>query len=444
MNYFVDYYKALGLSSNATSEEIKKNYHELAKKLHPDLYPEGSLTEEQLSKMRIVFTRCNEAYLVLKDEEKRKSYDIEYQKVMKQREEARRAEILKREAEQKAREEQERKMREEKERREEEEFFADARSRIEKEEREFEEAVKAAWARAKMSEEERLHPKKDAKKTSRYTKPFKEEMSEEEYFNFISYINQVYQEVRRDEKKKSFSKRHREVRKIFEKNYGDKVTSVPTAAIYLAGLGSVHVFFEAFYQLNKLSTIREESFPKFMIRNRKLIASAALATALFASGTLDRNTTQTVPDLDTISSIEVVETDVEPRVTLTRRYQVKPGDNLSILATNSFSRIEEIKSINNIRSNTIYIDDVLTIPYSILESDLDLYTQSVFVDSKSIDELASEYQTDVSTIYRLNQEAIARVDGEYVILSQKVIVPKFITRRQYNDIRGITYKTYER
>lgn len=61
-----DYYKILGLSKNASSEEIKKAYKKLAKKYHPDRKFEGS--EEK-------FKEINEAFDILGDPEKKQNYD---------------------------------------------------------------------------------------------------------------------------------------------------------------------------------------------------------------------------------------------------------------------------------------------------------------------------------------------------------------------------------
>ncbi len=63
-----DYYEILGLGSQATSEDIKKTYREMAKKYHPDL--NKSSTSEELFKL------ISEAYEVLSDEAKRTQYDL--------------------------------------------------------------------------------------------------------------------------------------------------------------------------------------------------------------------------------------------------------------------------------------------------------------------------------------------------------------------------------
>jgi len=63
-----DYYKILGLSKNASDEEIKKSYRKLAMKYHPD-HTKGDKSAEEK------FKKISEAYAVLSDKEKRKEYD---------------------------------------------------------------------------------------------------------------------------------------------------------------------------------------------------------------------------------------------------------------------------------------------------------------------------------------------------------------------------------
>ena len=64
---FKDYYKTLGVSRDATAEEIKKAYRRLARKYHPDVSKETDAEQ----KMKEV----NEANAVLSDPEKRAAYD---------------------------------------------------------------------------------------------------------------------------------------------------------------------------------------------------------------------------------------------------------------------------------------------------------------------------------------------------------------------------------
>lgn len=63
-----DYYNILGISENATKEDIKKRYYELAKKYHPDSSESEGFSEQK-------FIEINEAYHILIDPEKRETYD---------------------------------------------------------------------------------------------------------------------------------------------------------------------------------------------------------------------------------------------------------------------------------------------------------------------------------------------------------------------------------
>lgn len=64
-----DYYAALGISRNATDDEIKKAYKREALKWHPDRNPTNKEQAEEK------FKEIAEAYEVLSDEKKRKVYD---------------------------------------------------------------------------------------------------------------------------------------------------------------------------------------------------------------------------------------------------------------------------------------------------------------------------------------------------------------------------------
>jgi curved DNA-binding protein len=65
---YKDYYKVLGVSKNASQDEIKKAYRKLAVKYHPDKNTDNKAAEEK-------FKAVNEAHEVLGDPEKRKKYD---------------------------------------------------------------------------------------------------------------------------------------------------------------------------------------------------------------------------------------------------------------------------------------------------------------------------------------------------------------------------------
>ncbi|HEY4680089.1 MAG TPA: DnaJ domain-containing protein [Nitrosarchaeum sp.] len=63
-----NYYKILEIPQNATHDEIKKQYRQLAKKIHPDKN-KGEKSEE-------IMIQINKAYEVLSNKELRKKYDI--------------------------------------------------------------------------------------------------------------------------------------------------------------------------------------------------------------------------------------------------------------------------------------------------------------------------------------------------------------------------------
>src|SRR5688572_1166319 len=68
---FEDYYRILGVSRDASQDEIKKAYYALARNSHPDLHPEDKSA-------KATFQRIQTAFDVLSDPAAREKYNKRY------------------------------------------------------------------------------------------------------------------------------------------------------------------------------------------------------------------------------------------------------------------------------------------------------------------------------------------------------------------------------
>lgn len=73
MDDFIDYYAVLHVQPTASEDEIKRAFHALAKKYHPDINADSQAQE--------LFIQITQAYAILTDPEKRKDFDIQRERI---------------------------------------------------------------------------------------------------------------------------------------------------------------------------------------------------------------------------------------------------------------------------------------------------------------------------------------------------------------------------
>ena len=64
-----DYYDVLGISKDASEDQIKQSFRSLARKYHPDKNPDDPDAES-------MFKEIQEAYAILSNPEERRKYDV--------------------------------------------------------------------------------------------------------------------------------------------------------------------------------------------------------------------------------------------------------------------------------------------------------------------------------------------------------------------------------
>ncbi len=391
MKKIVDYYKVLGVDMYATQKEIRKAYLKLVQKYHPDKHAGEKLTEEEYKKLEDKIKKINEAYEVLKDENKRYNFDQE----KKEYDEQLRREKIRQEY-----------------RRQQEEY-----------------------------ERQYYYQREQQDEYDREQKKYYREDSKE---SFWDYIKNSYAEIREEERKYPFSERHARLTKYFNEEHICRDKDF----VLMTKFGAIHVAGEFLYQIYKFSKIKEDTLPKYIIRNRKALATIALASVLVTSGGKTFKTTSSqYYDTNNGTSTECKQEEhtvvlnninINNEIVLTRNYIVKAGDTLSTIAENARTSMDKIKSINGIKSeNMIYINEEIKVPYTIPVDDLQYYVKSVEIEDISLSDLAFKYQTTEDSIYKLNKDAIEKVnDKAYVVLSDKLLVPTFPTLEEVKKLKN--------
>ena len=78
----------------------------------------------------------------------------------------------------------------------------------------------------------------------------------------------------------------------------------------------------------------------------------------------------------------------------------------------------------------------IKIPYTIYESDIKYYSQSITITAEqlqktnALEEIANLYGTDIETLYNLNPEAIKKSGSTYTLENDSILVPKFAKKSE--------------
>lgn len=408
-----NYYEILGVEFNATKEDIKKSYREMAKKYHPDKHQQQ---DEDIKYYEERFKLINEAYEVLSNDNKRSLYDIElkgYQEREKRRNERR-------------------------------------QQQNNSHHQQKSETNKTQHSYKKTDEENYRYQynTEDINSDSyRYTtnreKSRRHSGSRVKDDSFFKSVKKSYQEVKKDESKAPFTKRHKDINKKLYKKYANKIDTDEQVQVFAFTMlkGVVHITYEALYQLSKLRFITKDNVIKYIIRNRRL-AAFVLATIMISSLSSQSKTVEFADDVYIPAGQYQTIQDDNNQVLLKKVYVVNDGDSLSTLSNMSDTSIKDIKRANNLTSDAIFVGETLLIPYIIDKGNLENYTTTIHTNNMSIKEIAKLYSTDEDTLIRLNKDAIEVVNGKTYILTQEIVVPNFnkenINQNNLNKVK--TYK----
>lgn len=145
---------------------------------------------------------------------------------------------------------------------------------------------------------------------------------------------------------------------------------------------------------------------------------------------------------DSISNISINVED--ENINLERIYRVEFGDSLSYLSSISGIPIDTIRQDNDMDLKDTMIKDGqrLYLNYSVKPENLKYYTETIDVNGKTVSEIASEYNTSVSTLCNLNKDSIVvtynkdYTEVKYTITNNNLVVPNFISPQELEEVKG--------
>ena len=403
-----NYYKVLGVSRTATQEEIKKTYRKLAAQYHPDANVDK--TKEEQQEREEIFKKLNEAYEILGNEAKRKEYDLELDRYYERKKSNTSS------------------------------SNTSSNNNQQQSHRGYTYRNTDDYANYTYSR----HNSRRYRHNKRKFEEFKRNVEK-----VYDDIRKCYKEVKKEEAKYSFRDRHRDIDNNFYEKYYQETDNMGLEIIYQLGRGGLHVFGEMFIQLEKLRKQKKDTTIKYVLRNRATVYATIgtlIAFNLFGGGGEiptpkpdEGSSSETTTEIGADENIDVSEYD---RVyTLNRYYTVEAGDTLSQIAYDAGVSQSTIKEINDLESSGLIIGQHLKIPYKVLSDELKYYTYAEPYDHNvSLEEFAERYNTDIKTLYSLNEEAIIHENGVYCVISDYINVPKFITQKQLQEkMDGSTY-----
>ncbi len=433
-NTFEDYYKILGVSKDASAEEIKKAYRKLSLEYHPDKHTQEPIDVQQQFEEKM--KKVNAAYETLKDITKRQEYDREHTAYYEER----------------ARRQQQRQQ------------------------------TSGQRQQSQQGQRQQTSGEQQRRQTSGNTQrqQTKKQTEEEEVFfswkSAVEDIKKAWSEVKEEEKDfPSFFKRHRILdREIKNNDKASRTTvytyyddlgfehtgkdvedrTIPQDVVFQVKRGTIHVVGEFLVHLERLSHITHDSFPKYVLRNRRLVA--AMLAVLMATGIanigdgnepVQPNTTtgqhqqQQTPlpteDLDLGADViageeeRIEEARVNAEYKVYREYTIKYGDTLSELAEAANISTRELQYYNDIDdASRIKAGDEITIPYFIESGDFHYATKKVVIpEGMSLETFAALNNTTVGSLFTLNPDAV--VAG--IVVEDEIYVPTFTSKEQIEE-----------
>ena len=443
---FEDHYETLGVSRNASVEEIRQAKRRLSKLFHPDLVQEEALKDIYGSKL----AKINNAADVLLNPQKKYEYDLEWDAHKMEKESQRRRRPYYEQAGTQYTQGS---------------TYGSQRQGYERHFYDYEtDQTYTSYEQYEQQSQQRQEQRQQQRQSSRteQTRRARGYTSKHAKKGFFEDIRQAAREVREDEKRRKTSARraHANVNNFVNRKFS-KNRNVAEEILCAISKGTLHICVSTLRELSKLGYIAKDSFPKFVIRNRRMAAMGAAAVILFSSFgatndkeviipetpsitisdstlTNDQEDQFVVEDNQTTDPLEGVFQE-EEQVTeyVAKRYhKVVAGDTLSGLAEQAGCSIETIQRENYITGSLIKIGETLVIPYEFTSEDYKYATIEVQVPTgKTLREIAQEYNTDVATIIRLNEDNVIQSQGNYYVITDTVRVPNFATPSQIKEAR---------